>query len=365
MSDPELEQVFQQGVAAIRAGDKAKARELLTKVVEQNQLHEQAWLWLSAAVTDKQEQILCLENVLTINPNNEIAQKGLRKLGGTPPAATAEAAPPLPEPKPEPAPVKEPDSAWREKLKDADYVSEATIVKPIHETPRLGVGDLANAWMWAAIFQIPGPYEEHVEYGPAGHILISAVVSIFIEMIGIVGFIMLIFSNPKILSALRQSSSSRLPAGANSLTTLIPTTGASMATLAITLLAAFVVLVLITLVGLFFQAIVTNRVAEWLGGTGSMIPLIQAMAIALVPSQLIMVPLLVIWAAAPASTIPMVLLGGGWLYQFLQSSNAVNAAHKTGIFASMGVVIISGFAMGLIGCCLSFGSQLLFGVASR
>jgi len=366
MSDNELEQVFQQGVAAIRAGDKARARELLTKVVEADQLHEQAWLWLSAAVTSKDEQILCLENVLTINPDNEIAQRGLRKLGARPaepaPAPVAAApAPPPPQPEPKPKPAN--DETWRDRLKDQDYVSEATIVKPMHEHPRMGISDLANAWMWAAIFQIPGPYQDEVDYGPAGHILVSAVVAVLIEILGIGAYLVINLTNPRNLAAFRQGMTSQLPRG-SSVSSAIPVT--VTATTLVTILAvAFVVLVIGTVVWLLFQAIVTNRVAEWLGGKGAVIPLTQALTIALVPSQLILLPGLILSALTPGVGIGAVLVGAAYLYQFAQTANAVNASHRLGILASMGAVVISGFAMGLIGCCLAFVAQLVFGVGLR
>jgi hypothetical protein len=357
MSDTGLEQMFQQGVAAIRAGDKAKARELLTEVVQKDQLHEQAWLWLSAAVTDKDEQILCLQNVLTINPGSELAQRGLRKLGALPPEPEP-AAPPPSEPTPEPAPVKNsapPVDDWRARLKEDSFVSEATIVKPMHEPPKLGIADLANAWVWALIFQVAGPYEEHVEYGPASHILISIVTAILLELLGVGTWFGILSTNPKIRAAFSQGMSSRLPSGASAAATNTITLGL------LTFVAiVFVVLVFTTFVSLLFQAIVMNRVAEWLGGKGSVIPLAQALTIALVPSTLIMIPAVIGWTLT-SGTASWLFLGAGSLYQFLQVSNAVNASHKLGIFASMGAVIISSFAMGLIGCCLSVGSTFLFG----
>src|SRR5690242_9346094 len=77
----DLDQLYREGVAAIRAGDKTTARDKLTTVVRANPTHEQAWLWLSAVVNTDEERITCLQNVLTINPNNEAARRGLKKLG--------------------------------------------------------------------------------------------------------------------------------------------------------------------------------------------------------------------------------------------------------------------------------------------
>ncbi len=85
-----VEGMVREAIRAIKAGNKAEARALLEKATEINQYNEQAWMWLSAAVDTVEEQILCLENVLYINPDNANAQRGLDKLrqqNGTPPPA--------------------------------------------------------------------------------------------------------------------------------------------------------------------------------------------------------------------------------------------------------------------------------------
>lgn len=81
MSTSEASKWLQAGIAALKAGNRAKAKTLLLQVVDVDEQNEQAWLWLSGAVNSKEERRLCLENVLSINPDNQLAQKGLRKLG--------------------------------------------------------------------------------------------------------------------------------------------------------------------------------------------------------------------------------------------------------------------------------------------
>jgi hypothetical protein len=44
--------------------------------------NETAWLWLSACVDSVEEQRICLENVLLLNPNNAKARRGLDALSG-------------------------------------------------------------------------------------------------------------------------------------------------------------------------------------------------------------------------------------------------------------------------------------------
>lgn len=87
--------MVREGINAYRAGRKDEARALLLRAVEIDQYNEQAWLWLSAVVESPDEQRTCLENVLTINPNNERAKQGLAMMNQKP------AAPPAPQPRQE------------------------------------------------------------------------------------------------------------------------------------------------------------------------------------------------------------------------------------------------------------------------
>src|SRR5215470_17625668 len=93
MANEQAKQVLQQGIAAARAGQQAEARQLLQEAVKRDPRSEAAWLWLSSVARDNAERIFCLKQLLSINPNNENAIKGLKQLGvtveaGTPPAPT-------------------------------------------------------------------------------------------------------------------------------------------------------------------------------------------------------------------------------------------------------------------------------------
>lgn len=77
----EKDQFLKIAIQAAKAGEREKAHQLLMKIVEQDEGNETAWLWLSGTVKTKEDRQICLENVLAINPHNEIAKKGLRKLG--------------------------------------------------------------------------------------------------------------------------------------------------------------------------------------------------------------------------------------------------------------------------------------------
>ena len=72
-----LQQTLREGVNAIRRGDRARGRELLLRVVNQNDQSEEAWLWLSSVMEDAEDRITALENALDLNPNNPEAVKVL------------------------------------------------------------------------------------------------------------------------------------------------------------------------------------------------------------------------------------------------------------------------------------------------
>ena len=83
--------LVRDGINAYREGRKDEARNLLIQAVEIDEESEQGWLWLSAVVDTVEDQQTCLENVLTINPNNEKARQGLEILqerAGDSPAVT-------------------------------------------------------------------------------------------------------------------------------------------------------------------------------------------------------------------------------------------------------------------------------------
>jgi hypothetical protein len=77
--------ILEQGIAALKAGQKAEARHLLEQVVQQDKDNETAWLWLSGAVDTDRDRIHCLRETLRINPNNQHARRGLEMLEGKAP----------------------------------------------------------------------------------------------------------------------------------------------------------------------------------------------------------------------------------------------------------------------------------------
>ena len=91
----QVAELLKRGVVAAKAGRTEEARRALLQVTELDEQNEQAWLWLSGVTESFEDRRVCLENVLTINPNNSHAQSGLRWLDqhAPPPSPAAEPCP--------------------------------------------------------------------------------------------------------------------------------------------------------------------------------------------------------------------------------------------------------------------------------
>lgn len=84
-----MSDLTQQGIAALKSGDKVRARSLLQQATAANPNDLEAWLWLSGAVESTQVRIECLRQVLRINPNHALARRGLAEMGALNPFSAA------------------------------------------------------------------------------------------------------------------------------------------------------------------------------------------------------------------------------------------------------------------------------------
>ena len=75
-----LKEKLKQGIEAAQAERKQEARAILKEVVDEDQSQVVAWLWLYKVVDSLEEQAICLENVLTLEPENEYAQERLARV---------------------------------------------------------------------------------------------------------------------------------------------------------------------------------------------------------------------------------------------------------------------------------------------
>ena len=82
---PDTTELLQRGIALAKAGRREEARDILLQVVEQDDRNESAWLWISGVVDTDDDKAVALENVLTLNPNNEWAKRGLQLMGRSSP----------------------------------------------------------------------------------------------------------------------------------------------------------------------------------------------------------------------------------------------------------------------------------------
>lgn len=84
MSDEKARELEERGIQAAKAGNKDEARKLLQNALRLNPHSENGWLWLASVLKEKKERLLCLQRVLEINPNNEMALKAVRAFGVDP-----------------------------------------------------------------------------------------------------------------------------------------------------------------------------------------------------------------------------------------------------------------------------------------
>lgn|GEM_PF-5780401 len=70
-----MEDLIKQGAAAFKAGDVETARKLLRQAANQFPDDERAWGWMYNVCDSEKDRIICLRQILRINPKNEKAQK--------------------------------------------------------------------------------------------------------------------------------------------------------------------------------------------------------------------------------------------------------------------------------------------------
>jgi hypothetical protein len=127
------------GIAAVKAGDKTQAYDLLTQALAAEPRHELGWLWLSGVAAGDAERYYCLEQVLTINPHNAAAQRGLSLLPrGVVPVSPLPSSPPDPPPAPQPEPAVIPAASQIDPL-----AALSVLAAPASQTLSLGLPKLS------------------------------------------------------------------------------------------------------------------------------------------------------------------------------------------------------------------------------
>jgi hypothetical protein len=80
MGESMAENELQQAIAALKAGEKARGRSMLVRIIQQQPKNELAWLWLYDFVDSDEQRRDCLKKVVGINPANQNAQQALNSL---------------------------------------------------------------------------------------------------------------------------------------------------------------------------------------------------------------------------------------------------------------------------------------------
>ncbi len=70
-----------EAIAAARAGDRVRARDLLSRLLRADSSNAEYWVWMSSVVDSKRERIYCLESAIKLDPTNRAAMRGLVILG--------------------------------------------------------------------------------------------------------------------------------------------------------------------------------------------------------------------------------------------------------------------------------------------
>lgn len=79
------EALTQEALSAIKEGNRARARDLLTRLIKMEPQNAEHWVWMSAVVDTPKERIYCLKEALKLDPQNASARRGLTVLGVLPP----------------------------------------------------------------------------------------------------------------------------------------------------------------------------------------------------------------------------------------------------------------------------------------
>ena len=87
--------MLQEAIDAIRQGQRARARDLLTRLLRIDQSNSEYWVWMSAVVDTVKEQIYCLQSALRLDSGNRTARQGLVLLGALSPEPDMAPVPPV------------------------------------------------------------------------------------------------------------------------------------------------------------------------------------------------------------------------------------------------------------------------------
>jgi hypothetical protein len=75
-----MNNLMEQGITAMKSGDKITAQKMFVSAIKQNPDNERAWQYLYNLSNTNQERTHCLQQILRINPSNEKAKQLLQQI---------------------------------------------------------------------------------------------------------------------------------------------------------------------------------------------------------------------------------------------------------------------------------------------
>lgn len=79
-SSPNREELLRMAIQSAKGGQKDGARMMFQQVLQQDKHNERALLWMAKIADTPGERRVWLERVLTVNPENEVAQNALDQM---------------------------------------------------------------------------------------------------------------------------------------------------------------------------------------------------------------------------------------------------------------------------------------------
>ncbi|HEX2910363.1 MAG TPA: LysM peptidoglycan-binding domain-containing protein [Chloroflexia bacterium] len=113
-SSSEVSNMLVQGFKAAKEGRREEAYNIFCEVVRSEPGNELGWLYRAATTDDLSEAYVCLQRVLSINPNNEKAQRGIERIQARLSAEEESAAQNVPPVPPSQPPVTQPTARFGE-----------------------------------------------------------------------------------------------------------------------------------------------------------------------------------------------------------------------------------------------------------
>jgi len=78
-------EMFNEAVQAVKAGQRKRAKDLLTRLLKTEPNNAEHWIWMSAVVETEKEQIFCLQKAYKLDAASMAARRGLVLLGAMSP----------------------------------------------------------------------------------------------------------------------------------------------------------------------------------------------------------------------------------------------------------------------------------------